>query len=218
MDSQSTQTTSLTWRQSLQRSFLAGLFLLLPLLVSVYILVWLYTLITGPTVHLFQRLFPDLKDSQSAIVVSLLAFLLSIGLVLVVGVLTRFIIGRRIFRFMESLVEQVPVFNKIYGGIKQILQGFSPDRKDVFQQVVLVEFPRTGSYTIGFVAGSSSCRTPREEGQRMLNVFVPTTPNPTSGFLLIVRADQVQVLDVSVADGIKMVISGGTAVPESGFK
>lgn len=207
-----TENTKLTFIQSVQRNFLTGLFLLLPLILSVYILVWLYTTITAPTVQVLKQLFPELQGGTWALEMSVFAFCLNITLVIVVGLLTRYVIGRRIFLFFEALVSQVPVLSKVYGGVKQIVQGFSLDKKAVFQKVVLVEFPTPNSRVIGFVTGSADRVT---DGEPSWYVFVPTTPNPTSGFLIVVKVRETREVDLSVGDAIKMIISGGTLIPST---
>lgn len=214
VDSISEEAPRLTLIQSLQRDFIAGLFLLLPLIISIYVLIWLYATVTGPTVHLLKQFYPSMRGRGWEIGVSIFAFLFNIGIVLTAGIVTRNVIGRRLFLFFEALVGQVPVLNKIYGGTKQVLDGFSPGKKAGFQRVVLVEFPRVGSYSVGFVAGVAKGQLAALGEEERLNVFVPTTPNPTSGFLLVVESKQVKDLDISVADAIKLVVSGGSVIPE----
>ncbi len=215
MADSTSETPRLTFFQSLQRYFLTGLFLLLPLIISVYILVWLYTEITSPTVQLLQKLYPNLAEKEWVVAVSIFAFCFNIGLVLAVGAFTRHVMGRRVFQFFESLLAQVPIFNRVYAGTKQIIEGFSPDKKSIFQQVVLVEFPRAGSYAIGLVTCETQEQLAKGVSKSAVNVFIPTTPNPTSGFLLVVAREQTRVLDMTVADAIKLVISGGAVMPET---
>ncbi|MDD2707755.1 MAG: DUF502 domain-containing protein [Verrucomicrobiae bacterium] len=214
MVSETTHARKLTLRQSLQRNFIAGLFLLLPLVVSIFILAWLYSTITDPTVQILKQVFPELQTSGWAPWLSVFALSFTLGLVVGAGFCTRHVLGRKMFQLLERMVLQVPVLNKVYAGSKQIIEGFSPDKKSGFERVVLVEFPRAGSYAVGFVTGEDRGILAMEGKKGMLTVFVPTTPNPTSGFLLVVASEQVKNLDVSVAEGIKLVISGGTAIPE----
>lgn len=211
-----TENPRLTPFQLLQRYFITGLFLLLPLIISIWILAWLYTTISQPTVQLLQQRYPELAERDYAVAVSIGAFVVNIGIVLGVGAFTRHVVGRRAFHFFETLLAQVPIFNKVYAGTKQIIEGFSPDKKSVFQQVVMVEFPKAGSYAIGLVTCETQEELAKDLGGPAVNIFIPTTPNPTSGFLLVVRRDQVRKLDMTVADAIKLVISGGTVMPERG--
>ena len=115
------------------------------------------------------------------------------------------IIGRRVIHYGESLLVKVPVVRQLYAGIKQILEGFSKPGKTGFMQVVLVEFPKEGMRAIGFITNESYDKS----GERLLNVFIPTSPNPTSGFLEIVTEDKIIRTNISVDDALKMVVSAG---------
>src|SRR5947208_15118768 len=108
----------------------------------------------------------------------------------------------------------VPLLTKIYGATKQVNDAFSSSNKNAFRTVVLVEFPRPGVYTIAFITSEQHAEVEARTGQKVVCVFVPTTPNPTSGFLLIVPEEKVIKLDMSVPDGIKYVISLGSIIPE----
>jgi uncharacterized membrane protein len=198
--------------QSLRRNFIAGLFLLLPLIISIYVLVWLYGTITGPTLRILEEFYPELQKQKWAVWLGIAAFIFNITLVIIVGSITRYVIGRRLFSAIENLVERIPILNTIYTSTKQILEGFSPEKNAIFQKVVLVEFPCPNSYSIGFVTGHS--RDERVSSEPLLNIFVPTTPNPTSGYLLLVTDKQVKTLNMSAADAMKLVISGGVVGPE----
>ena len=110
---------------------------------------------------------------------------------------------------------RVPLLNKIYGTIKQVNEAFSLNKRTAFKTVVLVEFPRAGSRSVGFITSEQTESLDKRSGQKLVNVFIPTTPNPTSGFLLLVPETEVTKLDMSVADGIKYIISLGSIAPES---
>src|SRR5438445_8316838 len=101
---------------------------------------------------------------------------------------------------------RVPLLNKIYGTIKQVNEAFSTGTKTAFKTVVLVEFPCAGSHSVGFVTSDQNELMDSKTGEKLVNVFIPTTPNPTSGFLIIVPASKVTKLDMSVPDGIKYII------------
>ena len=130
-----------------------------------------------------------------------------------VGWVTRLVVGRRMISLTEELIGRVPVLNKTYGFMKEISQTLLSGRKTMFQRVVLVQFPRPGVYSIGFVTSETGGEAQVKTKETVVNVFVPTTPNPTSGFLLLVPREKVIALEMSVGDGMKMVISGGTVVP-----
>lgn len=135
-----------------------------------------------------------------------------LGLVLI-GATTTVYLGRSLVRNAEYFLGRTPVVRSIYGAIKQILETVMASKSTAFRQVVLVEYPRRGIWAIGFVSGATTGEVQNVTSKRMINVFLPTTPNPTSGFLLFVPEEDLYVLNMSVEDGIKMVVSGGLVTP-----
>jgi uncharacterized membrane protein len=117
-------------------------------------------------------------------------------------------LGRKAIQWADRALMSIPLLNKVYGTVKQVNESFS-SRKSAFQQVVLVPFPHPGSRSVGFVTGEQQS----PDGEKLISVFVPTTPNPTSGFLLLLPGRDIVKLDMSVADGIKYVISLGAILP-----
>jgi uncharacterized membrane protein len=130
-------------------------------------------------------------------------------LIYVAGVIVRNFIGKKIIRYGESLLAKVPIFRQLYSGIRQILESFAAPDKTGFMQVVLVEFPREGMRALGFVTNELKDTT----GEKLLSVLIPTAPNPTSGFLQIVKEKDVIRTRISVEEAIKMVVSGGRMTP-----
>ena len=145
---------------------------------------------------------------------SLSALALAIGLLSIVGRMARNYIVKKMIEGVDLALLRVPIFNKIYPAIKQVNDAFSSSNKGSFKQVVLVEFPRQGVYSIGFLTGSQPGEVRRKLNQDLVNVFVPTTPNPTGGFVLLVPERQVTRLQMSVADGVKFILSLGSVAPE----
>ena len=139
--------------------------------------------------------------------------LILLGLTLV-GMITAGFVGRLVMGSGERLLAQVPVVRSIYGATKQIFETVLAQSSDAFRKVVLVEFPRPGSWAIGFLTGDSAAAVTEAAPGDRVNVFLPTTPNPTSGFLIFVPREQIRMLRMSVEDGIKMVVSGGIVTPE----
>ncbi|MEI8315816.1 MAG: DUF502 domain-containing protein, partial [Verrucomicrobiota bacterium] len=129
------------------------------------------------------------------------------------GWLARRVAGKRLITVAETLIRQVPLLNRIYPFMKEISDTVLSGKKTIFQRVVLVEFPRPGVYSIGFVTGITGGEAQTKMNAQLLNVFVPTTPIPTNGFLILVPQEQVVNLEMSVAEGMKLVISAGTVVP-----
>ncbi|MCX7825806.1 MAG: DUF502 domain-containing protein, partial [Verrucomicrobiae bacterium] len=143
----------------------------------------------------------------------LLALAVFVVLVTLLGWMTRQVAGRRLLIFAETFIARLPLFNRIYGFMREVSHTLLAGQKTVFARVVLVEYPRPGVYAIGFVTSEGEGEVQAKTQARVINVFVPTTPNPTSGFLLMVPREQTIDLDMSVADGMKVVISGGAVVP-----
>jgi uncharacterized membrane protein len=139
-----------------------------------------------------------------------IGFVVTIILIYIIGAIARNIIGKKIIHYGESLLAKVPIFRYFYSGIRQIMHSFTASTKTGFLQVVLVEFPRAGMYTIGFI--TSVLKT--KNGEILLNVLIPTSPTPTSGFLQIVKENDVIRTDISVDDALKMIVSGGMMTPD----
>lgn len=195
---------SLRWLgRKMRGHFLAGILVILPIGITIWILYqgfyWIDNFLQDAVIErVFGHPIPGV------------GFAVTVVLIYVVGVIASNVIGRRMIRYGESLLAKVPIARLLYTGIKQILESFSQPRQTGFMQVVLVEFPRRGTRTIGFITNEQS----DESGKKLLNVFIPTSPNPTSGFLQILEEDQVIRTTISVDAAIKMVVSGGRMSPK----
>ncbi len=195
---------SLRWLgRRIRGQLLAGILVILPIDITVWILVQLFNWIDGFLRPVIERIFGGTIHTG-------VVFGITVLLVYVVGVIASNVIGRRIIRYGESLLAKVPIARIFYTGIKQVLTSFSMPDKTGFMQVVLVEFPRKGTRTIGFITNEQS----DESGKKLLNVFIPTAPNPTSGFLQILEEDQVIRTTISVDAAIKMIVSAGSISPQ----
>lgn len=146
---------------------------------------------------------------------SLLALLLAVAIVSVIGVLTRYYMGKRMIAWADSLMLRVPVLNKIYGTIKQVDAAFKSGKKSSFQTVVCVEYPREGIYSVGFITSEQADEVQKKTGKKCVCVFIPTTPIPTGGFLIVVPEEKVIKLDMSVSEGFKYIISVGALSNET---
>ena len=211
-----------TFLSSWRASFFAGLAVTLPALLTLAAVIWIFgTISTFTDTLLFflpKILKPDkvFENGQSGPMLwywSLLALVLAMALISGVGLLARYYIGKRIIEWLDAGMMHIPVLNKFYGAIKQVNDSFSGS-KNSFKTVVLVEFPREGAYSVGFLTSEDDSEASRKIGQKLVSVFIPTTPNPTSGFLVLVPADKVTKLDMSVADGVKYIVSLGAIAPE----
>ncbi len=141
----------------------------------------------------------------------------AVFVITLIGFLTANIVGASIFSFSEELVDRMPVVRNLYKGLKQIFSSVLADKGNAFKQAALVRFPHTGTWTIGFVAGATRGEVAErlEGGEDMLTVYVPTTPNPTGGYLLFIRREDIIILDMSVEDAAKFVISFGLVTAQS---
>ena len=134
------------------------------------------------------------------------------------GLLARNYIGKKMIEWMDRALLQVPFLNKIYGATKQVNEALTSGDKNSFKTVAMIEFPHPGSYAIGFITSEQRAEPQIKSGQNLVCVFIPTTPNPTSGFLVLVPESKVTKLEMSVADGIKYIISLGAIAPSFDLK
>lgn len=209
------KTVLATWRGN----FLTGLVVLLPAVLTLAVLKWLLGTIASLTdllLFFLPKTLTHADDGRGPMFWywSLAAFVLAVVLVTTMGLLTRYYIGKQLIVWLDQVMLRVPLLNKIYGTIKQVNEAFSSGSKTSFKTVVLVEFPREGMYSIGFLTSEQHDEVQLKTKEKIVCVFVPTTPNPTSGFLVLVPEDKITKLDMSVADGIKYIISLGSIAPE----
>lgn len=202
------------WRAN----FLTGLAVVLPAVISIAVLVWLFGTVSSITdilLFFLPRQWTHERSGEGPVYWywSLAALALAVLGVTAIGRMTRYYIGRKFIETMDQLLRAVPLLNKIYSTIQQVNEAFSTSKKSSFKQVVLIQYPREGIYSIAFVTSDNHPEAASRIGKKMLGVFVATTPNPTSGFLLVVPEDQVIKLEMSVAEGIKYIISLGAIVP-----
>ncbi len=201
----------------LRDRFVRGLLLVLPLLVTVWLLRILFGIVhdnVTPLVFAFLRAIGlgGLEGWHAKVTVPLIGILLTLLVIYLIGLLGANLVGRRVVHAVESWILRIPLVKSVYGGARQLLDAFNATKAGGFSRVVLIEYPRSGVYTVGFVTGER----PKEGGASdEVFVFLPTTPNPTSGWLALVPKEQVIDLDVSVEDGVKLIVSGGIVVPPS---
>lgn len=202
-----------------QTNFWTGLAIVLPAVISVAVLVWLFGTVANITdtllIFLPRRLtHHDQGNGPMYWYWSVVALALAIFLIGFVGLLARNYFGKRMIEWVDLALLKVPLLNKIYGATKQVNDAFSSTNKTAFRTVVLVEFPREGVFSMGFITSEQQDEMQIKTGRKLVCVFIPTTPNPTSGFLILTPESQVTKLEMSVADGIKYIISLGSIMPE----
>ena len=197
---------------SVRNAFLSGLILLAPLAVTWIVFSWLFEWVGGGFRPVYLLLLPK-SLAQFTILWDILATIIVLAMITVLGYLSRYVFGQYFGGLAERFVQNIPGVNTVYNTVKQIVDTFSTQNRNLFSTVVLVQFPRAGVYTIGFLTNRTQGEPQARLGEELWTVFVPTTPNPTSGFLLMIPPREIVELEMSVGDGMKMVISGGTVIP-----
>lgn len=185
----------------LKQHFGAGLLVLIPIAVTVWVLQTIILWCEG----VFETLVPIAWRPLTLFGYNVpgVGLIFTFLLILFAGVLTRLYFGRKLLGWGDRIIQKIPLGRGIYTSVKQLLNALMISGGKNFHRVVLVEFPREGSHMIGFVTGENPAA-------KTLHVFVPTTPNPTSGFLLILSPDRVKTLNMSVERAFKLIVSGGT--------
>lgn len=191
----------------LQRHFLTGLLSMTPLAITVWILWRFYELVSESLKPWVARL-PGLGETYPEFVLTLIGMVGVMLAITLVGLLARNLIGIAFFRLVERFFVTIPVVKSVFSATKQISEVFLKDRRSAFEKVVLFEYPRRGLLSIGFV-------TRDEEGEDFLNIFLPTTPNPTSGYMLLVPRQDTRELAIPVESAIKLIVSGGAIMTET---
>lgn len=207
--------------KALRNNIITGIFVALPIIVTIFLIAYLIRQMGEPMTKLiFLPIFEsyDSTFQNTGLGKFLLDCISTVFVIIalgVVGYLSRFFFGVWAISIAEGIVKKIPVASAIYNTVKQVVDTFSKKKKSVFNKVVLVEFPRKGVYSVGFLSNEASDDVAKKIGEGYVNVFVPTTPNPTSGFLMLVPKSDMVILDMSVADGMKFIVSFGAVVPES---
>lgn len=195
----------------LRRYLVAGLLVWVPLGVTVLIINFLVGLADQSLLLLPPSWRPD---QLLGFRIPGLGFLLVLAVVLVTGLVVANLFGQQLVKLGELMLSRIPVVRSIYGSVKQLTESLFSGSGKSFRKVVLVRYPHATSWTLAFQTGEGSREIHEKTGRDIISVFVPTTPNPTSGFFLLVPRDEAIELDMSVDDGLKMLLSVGVVVPE----
>ena len=195
--------------ETIKKSFFAGIIIIIPIALTVYVLRALFDMSLAVGVKIavpLAKLFGGIVyDKEFELLLSVGGLLLVLSTLVIVGFLTRNVVGRRVVQWIDNLFQRIPLISMVYTTTKQIIESFSGGKENSFSKVVFVEYPRKGVWTLGFVTKE----TKNDNNQRFYNLFVPTTPNPTSGFFLIIPIDDVKETDISVEEGFQMIVSSG---------
>jgi uncharacterized membrane protein len=198
-------------RRHLRGYFLAGILITAPIGITFYfawlIVSWVDSKVTP--------LLPPLYNPETYLPFSVpgLGLLIIAGTLTLIGALTAGMMGRFWVRTTERLLSRMPVIRSVYGAIKQIFETILSNHSDAFREVVLFEYPRRGAWAMGFITGKTEGEIQDCTTDEVVNVFLPTTPNPTSGYLLFLPKRELVILSMTVEEGIKMVVSGGIVTP-----
>ncbi len=191
----------------LRTAFLRGVVVIIPLALTYWFFVSLWNGIDG-------ILSPVLEDLLGRRVPGL-GFVSMMVLILMVGVLSRNLVGKVLFNSFENLLKQIPFVRSVYGAIKDLVGAFTIGGKGkTFREVVLIEYPRPGLYTVAFVTNEMVYTTADGRRQEFINVYIPNPPNPTSGVLILVPKEHAMHLNLTIEEGLKLVLSGGIVTPE----
>jgi uncharacterized membrane protein len=202
------------WSDSLRRYFLAGLLVFLPLAITLWFIGWVIGLLDSVLAVLPDALHPN---AYLPFAIPKLGAVVTLLLILFLGVLTSGVATRRFLAVWESLFIQIPVFRGIYTAAQKLVQTFL-GQSNAQRQVVMIEYPRTGVYTVGFAMGRAWAHLEDKMNAPLVNVFVPTTPNPTSGFFLLVPSNEVTPLNMTMEEALKLITSSGLITPDDKFK
>lgn len=184
----------------IRNKFLTGILTLLP----IYITYLLVRFIVGIAPNIpYLKTIPFFSDNEA--LASIIEFLVALLVIILIGVIVGNVVGKRLFTFFERFMEKLPLVNIIYTSSRQIMQTLTMPGKGNFKQVVLIEYPRKELWTLAFVTAYSKSKS----GKQYVHVFLPTTPNPTSGFMLFVKEKDVRPSGLSIEEGLKTLISGG---------
>jgi uncharacterized membrane protein len=207
------------FKKDLRNHFLAGILVIMPFGVTLLVMRWVFTWMAGFLKPWLLKLLahvisdPALQTNPPAyvsITASILSIIILLMFVYLVGFFAQKYLGKKLIFVGEWLLLKIPVLRTVYGATKQVVNTMSVPKENAFLSVVLVGFPRQETLSIGFLTGYVE----KENGEKMCKVFVPTTPNPTTGFFLVVRQEEVTKTDITVEDAFKMLISFGILTPE----
>ena len=199
--------------RSIRRAFFAGAIVLTPLAVTVWVFMQLINFLGGPGRRVFERRLPEELFVGNEWLWTVAAALIAVVLITLLGYLSRYVAGKFLLGQAERVMQRVPLIGAVYNTSKQIIETFSVQRRAVFEKVVLIPFPRDGCYVLGFQTNQVRSEASEAVGDDLCHVFVPTTPNPTSGFLVLIPTRDVREMKMTIGEGMKFIVSGGAVIP-----
>lgn len=192
----------------LRNYFITGVLVLIPIGVTVYLTLFF--------IKIFAKILPQEINPNNYLPYSIpgLEIIISIIVITVIGWLSLSFLGKKLVKLVNDIFKKIPFLRTVYSAIGQMTQSFAQSRKSKKKSVVLVEYPRKGSWAVGFATQENTGEIASKTNKNLINVFVPTTPNPTSGFLLMFPKDEIIYLDMSFEDASKFIVSAGTSNPK----
>jgi len=192
----------------LRNYFITGVLVLIPIGVTVYLTLFF--------IKIFSKILPQEINPNHYLPYSIpgLEIIISIIVITVIGWLSLSFLGKKLVKLVNDIFKKIPFLRTVYSAIGQMTQSFAQSRKSKKKSVVLVEYPRKGSWAVGFATQENTGEIASKTNKNLINVFVPTTPNPTSGFLLMFPKDEIIYLDMSFEDASKFIVSAGTSNPK----
>lgn len=204
-------------KQDLKNDLIAGLLVVIPLATTIWLSVSVASWVIDRLTRISQQLEPFPIETLDPFLTDLLnlaiGFTVPLLAILLIGLMARNIAGRWLLDVGERILEGIPLAGSVYKTLQQILETLFKESKDKFRRVVMVEYPRQGVWSVGFVTGAMSNHIQSHFSKPMLSVFIPTTPNPTSGWYAVIPEDEVITLAISIEDAFKILISGGIVSP-----
>lgn len=206
----------------IRRHFYAGLIVILPLFLTIYIINWMVNLVVAITKGSFFTtlinnaiIFFGIQDNIQLKTAVYALYLLSILIFITfIGSIAKNIVGKKITKAINKVIGQLPIVKHIYTTINQIVGLVSSEKGATYKKAVAVEYPRKGIYSIGFLTSETNEILSKAEGKDLCNIFIPTSPNPTSGMFICVEKKDVIFLEMTIDEAVKLIISGGVIVPE----
>ncbi len=184
-----------------------GFLSILPIGATIWILKWLLTVLVRPAQSITKLILPstELFNATQPYASWVIGFILTITFIFMSGYIVSSFLGRLLFSKIEKIIAQIPIVNTLYKTIKSVIDSISSSQNDAFQKVVMLEYPRKGIWTLALVTGESE----NKSGKKFYHLFLPTSPNPTSGYMLYIAVSDVKEIDMSSEEAIKIIISGG---------
>ncbi len=203
------------FKRNIRRRLFAGLLVILPIFVTFYVIKFLLGLIGGILSPLVRKVFLIFgfalrNSSVDEFVVTSVAFVLVFVVLYFIGVFATNFFGKLLIKYFEVILDKMPIIKNIYKSCKQLIELIGLPSRKAFKRVVIVDYPRVGMKVVAFVTGSMK----NNAGTELTSIFIPTTPNPTSGFLIYLPEEEIIETNMTIEEGMKLIVSGGILVPE----